>query len=248
MDALTRAGFLAHATLLVYQRRVEQAREWIREALALCKNPYVAWSVGGKDSSAMLSLVLKETSVEARILVSGETRYLFPEFDGIVEWWCNNYQDRLTISLIETDRVWSGNMSFDEQRKAGRGDILKLLPTEQHDLVFLGLRDEESNVRKLANKKGVIRRYAMSRQKNVRGRYVCVPLAKFSTMDVAAYIITHQIPIFNVYTECGFDERTTLRLTGDAVRQMAFQRLRITNPKEYNALLHRFPELNRWNG
>lgn len=248
MDALTQAGFLAHATLPVYQRRMAQAKEWVKAALKICKNPYVAWSVGGKDSSVMLDLALKETLIEARVLVSGETRYLFPEFDEIVMWWRSKYGDRLTISLVETDRVWSGNMSFDEQRKAGRNDIMKLLPTERHDLVFLGLRDEESNVRRIANAKGIIRRYAMSRRKNIRGKYVCVPVARLSTADIAAYIITKQIPVFNVYTEQGFEERTTLRLTGDAVRQMAFQRLRITNPKEYNALLYRFPELNRWNG
>jgi len=248
VNALTRAGFLAHATLPVYQRRVEQARVWIREALALCKKPYVAWSVGGKDSSVMLDLVLQETLVEARALVSGETRYVFPEFDEIVNWWQLKYKDRLTISLIETDRVWSGDMTFDEQRKAGRNDILNLLPTEQHDLVFLGLRDEESNIRRLANKKGIIRRYAASSRKNLRGKYVCAPVAKLSTTDIATYITANKIPVFNVYTEHGFEERTTLRLTGDAVRQMAFQRLRITNPKEYNVLLYRFPELNRWNG
>jgi len=248
VDALTQAGFLAHATLPIYQRRIARARGWIRDALELCENPYVAWSVGGKDSSVMLDLVLKEAPVETRVLVSGETRYIFPEFDEIVKWWRLKYKNRLTISLVETDRVWSGDMAFDEQRKAGRNDIMNLLPTKQHDLVFLGLRDEESNIRRLANIRGIIRRYATSRRKNIRGKYVCVPVAKLSTADVAAYITTKQIPVFNVYTECGFEERTTLRLTGDAVRQMAFQRLRITNPKEYNTLLYRFPELNRWNG
>lgn len=234
--------------LPVYKRRVARAREWIRRALELCHSPYVAWSVGGKDSSVMLDLVLEQSPIEARVLVSGETRYLFPEFNGIIEWWQRKHGNKLMVSLIETDRVWSSNMAFDEQRKAGRNDIMNLLPTEAHDLVFLGLRDKESNRRELANKRGIIRRYAQSRKKNIRGTYVCVPIAKLTTRDIAAYTVTNQIPVFNVYTECGFDERTTLRLTGDAVRQMAFQRLRITNPKEYNALLHRFPELNQWNG
>lgn len=245
MDEVTRAGYLAHSMLSVYRRRIARASAWVAEALALCKKPYVAWSVGGKDSSVMLHLVqTQKPDVLARVLVSGETRHLYPEFDDIIAWWREN--TRVQIELIETERVWSTNMSFDEQRKAGRNDIMNLLPTG--DLVFLGLRDDESNIRKKANSRGVIRRYAQSRQKNIRGMYVCAPMAKMLDMDIAAYVITNELPVFDIYYELGFDQRTTLRLTGDAVRQMAFQRLRITNPERYNDLLYRFPELNRWNG
>lgn len=248
MENCTRAGFLAHAMLPVYKRRIEKAREYITEALEIAENPYVAWSVGGKDSSALLDLCVGQKSdIEARVLVSGETRYLYPEFDEIVAWWKDTYP-QMTISLIEVDRVWTSEMSFYEQRKAGRNDILSLLPTEHHDMVFMGLRDEESNIRKRANSRGVIRQYAQSRRANLRGTYVCVPISKLRTRDVAAYIITHDIPVFDVYLERGFDERTTLRLTGDAVRRMAFQRLRISRPDKYNELLKRFPELKWRNG
>lgn len=248
MDECTRSGFLAHSMLPAYKRRLQQAREWIRKALGLSENPYVAWSVGGKDSSVMLYLcVAEKPDIEARVLVSGETRYLYPEFDEILAWW-RREEPRLRISLIETDRVWRGDMSFYDQRKAGRGDILNLLPTEAHDLVFLGLRDEESNTRRAANARGVIRRYADSRKHNLRGMYVCAPISKFSTVDIGAHVVKHDIPVFKIYDDLGFEERTTLRLTGDAVRQMAFQRLRISNPDKYNELLVRFPELHWWNG
>lgn len=248
MDNCTRSGMLAHSMLPVYKRRVRQAREHIREALTLCKKPYVAWSVGGKDSSVMLQLVLEQCPrIEARVLVSGETRYLYPEFDELISWWSDNFP-KMEISLIEVDRVWTSEMSFYEQRKAGRNDILNLLPTEDHDLVFLGLRDEESNTRRAANARGVIRQYAASRRRNLRNTYVCTPIAKFTTRDIAAYITKNEIPVFDIYTSVSFNERTTLRLTGDAVRQMAFQRLRVTRPDKYNELLVRFPELHWANG
>jgi len=234
--------------LPAYKRKVKRAREYIKEALGMCQNPYIAWSVGGKDSSVMLHLILQETEIiETRTLVSGETRYLFPEFDNIVEWWKERYKN-LKISLVEMDRVWSTKMDFYTQRKAGRNDILKLLPTQEHDLVFMGLRDEESNTRRAANARGVIRRYSQKRAKNLRGSYVCVPVSKFTTQDIATYITIHNVPVFDIYHESGFEERTTLRLTGDAVRQMAFQRLRMSNPDKYNELLKRFPELHWWNG
>lgn len=248
MENCTRTGYVAHSMLPAYKRRINQARAYIDEALALSNTPYVAWSVGGKDSSVMLHLILEaREDIEARVLVSGETRYLFPEFDGLVSWWRDAYP-QMIISLVEIDRVWTSDMRFYEQRKAGRNDILTLLPTPAHDLVFMGLRDEESNIRKRANARGVIRQYARSRRANLRGTYVCVPISKLRTRDVAAYIITHNIPVFDVYTARGFEERTTLRLTGDAVRQMAFQRLRIMRPDKYNELLMRFPELKWRNG
>lgn len=248
MDAFTRSGLRAHSMLPTYRQHIEQAREIVAEALELAENPYVSWSVGGKDSSVMLHLVLvQKPDIEARVLASGETRYLFPEFDQIVEWWKTQYS-ALRVSLIETDRVWTGDMDFYTQRKAGRNDILKLLPTEKHDLVFLGLRNQESNRRRAANARGFIRQYADSRATNIRGTYACTPLARLTTKDVAAYVLRHKLPVFQIYLERGFEERTTLRMTGDAVRQMAFQRLRLSSPGQYNELLARFPELHWWNG
>lgn len=247
---LTHAGFAAHAMLPLYLRKIEVALRLIAVALEQSTNPYVAWSVGGKDSTVMLHLIAKKTydAIEARVLVSGETRYIFPEFDEIITWWQRNFP-QIIITLIEVDRVWDGeNSNFYNQRKAGRGDILKLLPTSDHDLVFLGLRDEESNRRRHANAQGLLRQYAHSRPKNLRDMYVCTPIARFSTRDIATYSIQNNLPVFNIYHELGFEQRTTLRLTGDAVRRLAFQRLRITAPDKYNILLQRFPELHWWNG
>jgi len=55
MERIERDAFLAHATLPTFKRKVEKAKEIIREALAIAPS-YVAVS-WGKDSVVMLHLV-----------------------------------------------------------------------------------------------------------------------------------------------------------------------------------------------
>lgn len=250
MRPVERAGCLAYTLLPVYQRRVERAREIIRQGLSRC-TPYVAFSTG-KDSSAMLWLALQERAdLSARLLSSGETRHLHTNLDAILLWWREHWP-RLDLQEINIDRVWSDewqDATWTEQRKAGRGDIIRLLPDpERFDGVLLGLRDEESNARKMANRRGVIRRYSANRKDGLASQWVICPLAAWTEQDVAACITTYDIPLPEAYEAEGMSTRTTMRLTGDAVRQNAFIHLRMRDKARYNELLSRFPELQHWGG
>jgi len=251
VKALERAGYLAVARLPRFQALLGQARRVVQRALEITRNPYVAYS-GGKDSACLLWLVLEQKpDVAARILTSGESRLLHPNLDAVLDWWRLRFPN-LDLQEINVDRVWSAEWreaTWTEQRKAGKGDIIRELPASgAFDGVFLGLRDEESNARRLANKRGLIRRYAETRSDATAGMWCFCPLASWTIEDVGAMIVLHDLPLLAAYQVEGLQARTTQRLTGDAVRQNAFVNLRMRDRVAYNRLLERFPELGEWDG
>lgn len=251
MRAIERVGYLSHARSAVFGRRLERARTTIREMLARCHCPYVAFSAG-KDSSVLLWLVLEQRPDAAgRILTSGETRLLHANLDDVLGWWRLRFP-ALDLMEINVDRVFAEGWeeaTWHAQRKAGRGDIVRLLPTSGlFDGVFMGLRDEESNARRIANKRGRIRRYANTRRDNTAALWACCPLSDWTTDDVGALICLHDVPLLSAYQAEGLEARTTMRLTGDAVRQNALVALRQRDPGRYNQLIARFPEIDWWAG
>jgi len=252
MNALERAGYLAHSKTERFSRSLERANALIREMLWRREQPYVAFSCG-KDSSVLLWLVLQHRpNITARILTSGETRLLYPDIDDVLRWWREGFPS-LHLEEVLVDRVftpeWS-DVTWTQQRKAGRRDILQYLP-QGRDGVFLGLRDAESNRRRMATRKmGPLRQYRASRRDNLGETWVCCPLASWTTKDVFALLTRENIPLLQAYGsgEHAASMRTTMRLTGDAVRQNAFVELRMRDKAAYNKLLSRFHELERWNG
>lgn len=248
MNALERAGYLAYGRLSVHQRRLNHAHDVIRGALAVASRPYVAFSAG-KDSAVLLWLVLQTRSdVIARILTSGESRVVHANLDQVLGWWRDRFPT-LTMDEVLVDRVFADgwqDASFDQQRKAGKGDIVREL-TGGFDLVFMGLRDEESKAREIANRRGELRRYTQHRRDGAAGMYVCCPLSKWTTDDIGAEIVAHDLPLLTAYSQDeGLEARTTMRLTGDAVRMNAVVNMRLRDPAAYNRMLQRFPELAHW--
>jgi len=243
MKPVERAGYLAYGRTQEHRYRREMALDLIAEGLDRCQSPYVAFS-GGKDSSALLHLVMQVRSdMVARILTSGESRQIHGNIDSVLSWWRERYPG-LDLQEVRVDRVWSRewvDSDWTEQRKAGRNDIARLLP-DDHDGAFLGLRDEESNARRMATRKhGAIRRHA-------DGFYVICPLHDWRIADVGAVLAESGAPLLSAYTTEGLETRTTMRLTGDAVRQGGVVQLRMRDKAAYNILVLRFPELREWDG
>jgi 3'-phosphoadenosine 5'-phosphosulfate sulfotransferase (PAPS reductase)/FAD synthetase len=245
---LERAGFLAHARMPAFVNLVQRSTDLISTALDQCSNPYVAFSCG-KDSGVMLHLVAHLTqTIPARCLTSGETRILHGDFDIRWQEWTSRLP-HVHFEEVNIDRVFSDTWvgtRWNEQRKAGRGDIIRFLPGG-HDAVFIGLRDEESNARRHANKGGLIRHYSRNRKDNCAGMMVCCPIARWKLRDIAAYTVLHDLPLLAAYS-AGFEARTTARLTGDAMRQNGLQSLRLKDPNGFNHMLQRFPEISYWAG
>lgn len=241
---IDRELYRLYANLPVYQRHIEQAKDIIQGILRYVKRPYVAFSCG-KDSSVLAHLVLQfAPGVPLRFLSSGETR-LVHNVDDVLEF----YRFRgAEIQEVNIDRVFSDewiNATWDEQRKAGRGD-LELLNDNSFDCIFMGLRAEESRPRKISlarNQTSGLPRFCHRYKTGKRLNMIrCCPLANWLMEDVGAYIVEHNLPYLDWYDYSGFEGRTTARLTGDAVRQNALFWLKKNKPENFAVLAKRFPE------
>ena len=234
-----------HSKLKSYQNKLSRTQDRVREMLEICHKPYVAFSCG-KDSTVVADMVLRlAPDVPLRFISSGETRIVH-NVDDVINWFRNRYD--AIIEEINFDRVFSEewkNASFDEQRKAGRRDI-QTIDNSAYTGVFMGLRKEESRGRQIslnACKTDGFPSYMYKYKK--REFYRMCPIADWTTEDVGAYIVTHNLPVLKWYHDFGFDSRTTARLTGDAVRQSTLFWIKTTNPEGYAKLLERFPEFNQ---
>lgn len=234
-----------HSKLKTYRNKLAATTDRVKDMLNVCDQPYIAFSCG-KDSTVLADIVLQiDKKIPLRFVSSGETRILH-NVDDVLAWFINTYD--ANIEEINFDRVFSAdwsNATFDEQRKAGRRDI-QSLDNRLYTGVFMGLRKQESRGRQIslnACKTDGLPMY-MYKYKN-RIYYRMCPLADWTTEDIGAYIVTHDIPVLHWYKQFGFDSRTTARLTGDAVRQSTLFWIKTTNPEGYAKLLERFPEFNQ---
>jgi len=245
MDDCTRLGFLAHAMLPVYERRINEARGYIQSALGMCENPYVAYSAG-KDSSVLLHLVCEQIpTVDAQILTGGESRVLHNDLDTILEWWHSYTQ----VNLIEVyvDAGYTNGVPFSEMYEQFTDGWTRYLHDKGHDGVFIGLRREESGNRaRMINRFGAIHRYSEDRRDARAGTILCNPICNLQTIDVMAYLAKNEIPTFNVY-ETG-NERTKTRLGKTAMGLGQMSQLRMRDPAAFNEITNRFPELRRQGG
>lgn len=244
------ASLKAYTLLPVFDRRVNQARACIEFAYDLCKNPYVSWSAG-KDSSVMLKLILDlNPKANVRILTGGETRLLHSNIDSVISWWRENYPE-MDFQEINIDHIFASgweDATFYEQYQTFQNEWEKYLHSAgDWDGVFVGLRSDESRYRrawlKIRMEGHAIRQYHAG---NKPGLYRICPLADWHEIDIAAFVVKHQIPLLSGY-EKGFDARTKTRLGGRAM--IAFGQLaelRARDPENYQKLIDRFPELTRW--
>lgn len=230
-----------YSKLHTYKRKVAATHERIADMLKISNAPYIALSCG-KDSSAMADMILQQRKVPCRFISSGETRILH-NVDDVLDY----FKGLTNVDEIMFDRVFSQeweHASFDEQRKAGRRDIQEI-DNAGYDAVFLGLRKDESRGRLISlafHKTDGLPRFSYKYKD--REFYRFCPMADWTEMDIGAYLIERDIPILNWYKEFGFGARTTARLTGDAIRQNTLFYIKTHNPKGYQLLKKRFPELS----
>lgn len=227
MTALERAGLLAHARSEGFTRNIIAAQNTIRDGLALCALPYVSFSLG-KDSAVCLDLALSiQPGILARVLVwEDETEALHSDYRTVVAAW----QERTHVEVITASR------SATIKAVAERWEAL----WAGRDASIVGLRKDESAGRRMdLNVHGPVYFY-----KNQRLR-IC-PVANWSTTDIAAYVVTHDLPILRAYEAHGLDSRTTLRVPRDTHRPLMLNDLRQRDPDGYMRLLARFPELKGW--
>lgn len=176
--------FVAYSLSSSFCEKVSQAKRVIKEALQVSKKPYVAFS-GGKDSLCVLHLVLEQNPC---IMV--------------FHW---DYGRYMPCFLEEEIKEMAGKMGVrnfwvetsDKYKTADKpvwyeeffGRVTKRLLQEGYDVVFVGLRKEESLKRKRRIKKNL--------------SLTCIkeiwPIADWSWMDVWTYIVSRKLPYLSHY-------------------------------------------------
>lgn len=186
MDDLWRETFLNYAGTPTHEDRVNHAKEIIRKALEE-ERCYVGYS-GGKDSTAMLHLVLQQCR---SILV--------------VHWdYGPGFMPReIEEAIIANARaIGAKNLSIHTSEKYQEfhrpdfavfareyiGRVLPRLRSRGYSCSFVGLRAEESCKRKRRIKR---REYIVTRE--------AWPLADWTWMDVWAHIISNDLPYLSHY-------------------------------------------------
>lgn len=173
-----------------YAARVAAARETIAQALITARQPYVAFS-GGKDSTVLTHLVLQQApDIMVLHWDYGPAFVPRPLQRQILE-----HVRRLGARnlRVETAReYWRvGRQARNVWYRHFFGRLAPQLMAEGYDLVFVGLRREES----------VRRRLRIAAGRSLTSISECWPLADWSWRDVWAYIVTQELPYLALYDE-----------------------------------------------
>jgi len=177
---------------LEFQEKIESSRNIIQEKLKQHSRPYIAFS-GGKDSLCVLHLVLQENP-NITVVHWDYGKYYFPRslFQEV--------QDIISQFLVQDFRVYSSEKYDILRRKAinilGQEFLAEVVPhlkAEGFDLVFLGLRKEESSKRKIRIQKSQFLTEIPESH----------PIADWTWLDVWAYIISNDLPYLSYYDDYG---------------------------------------------
>jgi 3'-phosphoadenosine 5'-phosphosulfate sulfotransferase (PAPS reductase)/FAD synthetase len=183
-----RKTFAAWAKTEAHQHAVAEARRVIAEALAQSKKPMVSFS-GGKDSTAMLHLVLQQKPDVTVWHWDYGPAFVPREVQAEIE----NLARRLGVTQLRID---TSSIYWRDWRKAKNvfyrvyfGFVAPRLLQEGYDCVFVGIRAEESVKRKLR----------ISARRSLTAIREAWPLASWQWLDVWAYLVSNNVPYLSLY-------------------------------------------------
>ena len=196
MNELLCASFKAHALLPAYQRRIQQARAFVAEALAACQRPYIAFSTG-KDSTVMADLVWQQNPGIPAVYFDADAA--FPESRELLERY--HAAGRTIINwhtepLLETMALAGGPLFSENATMESTvyAPIKSLVAEYGFDGAFVGLRAEESLHRNLSiTTRGTL--FLSQRH----GIYSAWPIAWLTFRDVWAYILSRRVDYNAIY-------------------------------------------------
>ncbi|HZT90321.1 MAG TPA: phosphoadenosine phosphosulfate reductase family protein [Stellaceae bacterium] len=258
MDALTRAGYLAHAQSVAYGRRLAETRRLLREAARLGR-PALMIS-GGKDSLVLSDIARHEfgNDVEGFFIDSGAEH---PAALAVIEalrqrsWRIETvYPERSIVEMLKLigGLGYSGPEQLPGEWHWAGSDWKRILITEPaaairergYPVTLLGLRADESRPRAMS-----MRRYGPIRTRR-DGAVIACPLAWWTGADVMAYALAHNLPLSEIYLregETSPERRRTGTLLGDtSTRYGRWAELRHMWPDVWMRLIEIFPEMSRW--
>lgn len=227
MERIEKEAFLAHATLPTFKRKVEKAKEVVREALAIAP-AYVAVS-WGKDSVVMLHLVQSICPNILAIHLKNNVQQLIHDYEFII----NSYLNLCPYTVYQEIEVCVG------ERVPVSISNLKLW--QSIPLSFIGLRFEENpNKRGRSIKKyGYIHEYSTGTRK---GSYRCLPLSYWTWMDVWAYTTFYDLPYLKDYDLMPKDRGRTCNVLPTSFNQKGAStgrigELRKNSPEAYELMV-----------
>jgi 3'-phosphoadenosine 5'-phosphosulfate sulfotransferase (PAPS reductase)/FAD synthetase len=173
-----------HARTSTHRHLVDAARRTVARALDAGAVPYVALS-GGKDSTVVLSLV----------------RELLPSIPAVWsddEWWLpetGEYIERLRRADVDVRQIRTNARHTEWFQVHGDYDGIPDYAIQQgFGLVFLGLRQEESNARRMH-----LRKLGPLFLAKSDGAWHCNPIHNWTWRDVWAYIVTNGLDYNKAY-------------------------------------------------
>ncbi len=212
---------LLYAKMPEHKALVSKTKGFIRWALERVENPYVACSFG-KDSAVMLHLVLEQkTDVKIRFIRWKNETELLGNYDEVIAAW----------GLENLEQIELQRQSIDDKAK-------ERYATNEFDSYFIGFRQEESTARRIT-----LKTHGMF-HKMKAGKIRVSPLSDWKLKDIAAYIVSNNLPTLDTYEQFGFQERTTSRVprADYGIRGHSLRLLKEKDISKFNELINQFPD------
>ncbi len=223
---------LLHARTRQHQYRVRQACQIIAQARAACPSWYVALS-GGKDSTVVLDLV-------------GDVTAVFSDD----EWWLPETEDYIKRISQVRDMRWIRTNAHHTDWFEPRGDwdgIPYYAREQGWRGVYLGLREDESSARRVHLRTRGPLYYAKG-----AASWHCNPIAKWSALDVWAYIHDNNLDYNRAYDVlAGMDIPLERQRIGPFAveRALGYGQLAILKrgwPELYNRFVEKYPQASAY--
>lgn len=204
---MMKPAYIAYAQTNTHKKKVKKSEDLIKQVLSKHKRPYVAYSTG-KDSTCLLDMVYR-INPHVEVMFHDSTVELpesYEQLKKVEENWGlkvhivkNPYN---VFELYKEYDIYNNDAAERKIQKLTLNNPIKEYVIENgFDLVFLGLRKQESKRRlRMLCKYG---NYFYCKSNAI---YECMPLSEWKKEDVWAYIFTHW-PLENLIHPAYYKDR-----------------------------------------
>ena len=251
MPRLHKKRFILYSKKPIFQKRLSDARQRLRDFLDVVKNPYIAFS-GGKDSHVCLSLAREIAEATDIPAVYFDADCAYPEVSELLTETPNCIEFPASEPFLKTlAKHGLSHPKIEEitMKTTVYEPIAALLEKYRFDGGIYGLRAEESQARRWhARRNGAIFQY--SDQSIHKGIRQCQPIHDWSYEDVWAYIVSEKINYCKTYDKKWDMPEAEQRISywaGESNRNFGrYAHLKQEYPELFNQLIKACPEARQF--